>query len=153
MEIRTCYEHIDLYPEFPGLKASARAGCDLCSLIRKTIRSAWAVRPMEEWGVGPLSEKDGRWEEMLASIWDGKVKIYDASFSVSDVYPESRAFTYDTEGQKAETMVVSLSMEFGPLTTPLAVGGKHHRSIGQIINFKVFDQQGTEYGPYLLPNF
>ncbi|KAF8865683.1 HET-domain-containing protein [Acephala macrosclerotiorum] len=142
--IRTWYEYVDLYPEFPALKASARAGCDLCRLIRKTIRSAWAVRPMEEWGVGPLSEKNSHWEEMLASRWDGKVKIYDASFSVSHVYPESRAFTYNTAGQAAETMVIGLSMEFGPLTTPVAAGGQKHGSISQIINFKVFDKQDIE---------
>jgi hypothetical protein len=62
--IKTASERVDLYPDFPDLKASAKAGCDLCPLIRKTIRKTWAVRPMEEWGIGPIREKDGLWDEV-----------------------------------------------------------------------------------------
>lgn len=138
--IRTSYERIDLYPDFAELKASAKAGCGLCRLIRKTIRSAWAVRPMEEWGVGPLSEKDSYWDELFASTWDKKIRIHSAKFSVSDIHAKSQT----SSRQDAESVVVSLSMEFGPLTKPHTPDGdQDHGEIGQVISFKVFDQQGT----------
>jgi hypothetical protein len=38
--IRTSYDRIDYFPNFPELKSSAKAGCGLCKVIRKTIRSS-----------------------------------------------------------------------------------------------------------------
>lgn len=35
------YERMDYYPNLPGLAASARAGCGLCSMFRETILANW----------------------------------------------------------------------------------------------------------------
>ncbi len=134
--IRTTYERIDVYPDFPELKASAREGCGLCRLVRKAIRSGWAVRPMEEWGVAPLSEKDSYWDGLFTSTWDKKVRIHRAIFTVPDVHAKPQV----ASRQEPDKMVLSLSMEFGPLTLPNTSDGEEsHGEIGQVISFKVFD--------------
>jgi hypothetical protein len=133
--IRTDYERVDQYPEFPGLKASAKAGCELCKLFRRTIRSVWAARPMEEWGVGPLQEKEGLWDEMFAAPWDGKVKIQKVSFNLT------ADSTVNNEG-KAKS-IVSMGLEFGPATRFVSGDNTNgHGDIGRVINFKVFDSEG-----------
>lgn len=138
--IKTSYERIDLYPEFNELRISAKAGCELCRTIRKTIRSAWAVRPMEEWGFGPLSEKDSYWDDLFTSTWDRKVKIHSANFSVAD----ARSTSQTSLNERPSAMVVTLSMEFGPLTKPpVSSDIQDYGNISQVISFKVFDQQGT----------
>ena len=130
--IKTAYERVDLYPDFPELKASAKAGCDLCRLIRKSIRKTWAVRPMEEWGVGPIREKDGLWDELLEAQWDRKVKIHKVTFSL------------ETATEKLEDgVVVSLGLEFGPATAFVSEETDfQYGEIGQALSFKVFDSQG-----------
>jgi hypothetical protein len=120
--IKTQYERIDRYPDFPVLKVSART-CALCKLIRKAIRSAWAARPMEEVGVGPLSEKNSY--DLFASAWDGKIRIYNAQFVTTIAESPS------------QSMVWRLSIDFSPLGN---IEGHGH--IGSEISFKVFDEQG-----------
>jgi hypothetical protein len=142
--IHTGYERIDLYPDFPELKASARAGCDFCRLIRKTIRKNWAIRPMEEWGFGPITESDGLWDELLDAPWDRKVKIHKARFSLQDIVqtsttsPTSSGITIMEEG-----MIVTLGLDFGPATLFVSPETNfQYGEIGQVINFDVFDSQG-----------
>lgn len=138
------YERVDLYPDFPDLKASARNGCGLCKLLRKTIRAKWATRPMEEWGVGPLTEKEGVFDELLASSWDRKVRIRKLSFVLENT---SNSFSTPVDKSPEQVnhndMVVRLDLEFGPATLPAAPEGTPpYGDISQVIGFKIFDSQG-----------
>jgi hypothetical protein len=129
--IKTDYTRIDQYPDFPSLKATAKAGCGFCRLLRKTIRNAWATRPMEEWGVGPIREQEGLWNDILEESWDGKVKIHKAVYSM--------ASPSEDPGENSHT-VISLGIEFGPLTTFVPrLGSTQHGDIGRVIGFKTFD--------------
>jgi len=145
--IKINYERVDLYPDFPELKASAKAGCGLCRLIRKTIRAQWAIRPMEEWGVGPLREKEGLWDELLKAPWDRKVKIHKLSFSLKGV-PNTLPMSSDNRGTTEQNdyqgMVVFLGLEFGPATLLSSPDGVDlYGEIGQVLGFKVYDSQGA----------
>jgi hypothetical protein len=143
--IKIDYERIDLYPDFPGLKASAKTGCGLCKTIRKNIRTKWAIRPMEEWGVGPLREKEGLWDELFEAPWDRKVKIHSLSFSLkyfSNVSPRPSG-TIDSATKDQQGMVVGFNLEFGPATLLNSSDGTTlYGEIGQVIGFKVYDSQG-----------
>lgn len=144
--IKINYERIDLYPDFPELKASAYAGCGFCKYIRKTIRAKWAVRPMEEWGVGPLREKEGLWEDFFTAPWDCKVKIHNLLFSLdkeSDTSPVPLDVMTSTEEDDYPGMVISFGFEFGLATLLTSSDGASlYGEIGQRIGFKVFDSQG-----------
>jgi hypothetical protein len=145
--IKINYERIDLYPDFPELKASAKAGCGLCRLIRKTIRAKWATRPMEEWGVGPLREKEGLWDELLKAPWDRKVKIHNLSFSfkkISNASPAPSDTRATTEQDDYQGMVVFFGLDFGPATLLTSSDGTAlYGEIGQVLGFKVYDSQGA----------
>lgn len=145
--IKIDYKRVDLYPDFPELKASAKAGCGLCRLIRKTIREKWAIRPMEEWGVGPLREKEGLWDELLKASWDRKVKIHNLSFSLKKVpsaMPMSSDTRATTEKDDYQGMVVFFGLEFGPVTLLSSPDGAGlYGEIGQVLGFKVYDSQGA----------
>ncbi|KAK1749897.1 heterokaryon incompatibility protein-domain-containing protein [Echria macrotheca] len=141
--IKTGYERVDSYPDFPSLKTSSRNGCGLCWIIRKALRSSWAVRPMEEWGVGPLEEDNDEFADLLSEPWDGKVRIFNLSFgfvTFSDIDG-----THATKGESACSdqrggMVTSMMFEFGPVTPKAAEDGSVlHGEISQVLGFKVFD--------------
>jgi hypothetical protein len=141
--IQTGYERVDLYPDFPELKTSAKAGCGLCRFIRKNIRNAWAVRPMEEWGVGPIREKDGLWDELLDAAWDRRVKIHKVAFNLEDIIQSSSLTSASTGSGPADCVVVSLGLEFGPATPFVSPETSFiYEEIGQALSFKVFDSQG-----------
>jgi hypothetical protein len=145
--IKINYERVDLYPDFPELKASAKAGCGLCRIIRKTIRAKWAIRPMEEWGVGPLREKEGLWDELLKAPWNRKVKIHKLSFSLKKV-PNALPIPSDagatTEQDDCQGMVVFFGLEFGPATLLSSSDGTDlYGEISQVLGFKVYDSQGA----------
>lgn len=144
--VRIDYERIDLYPDFPRLKASAKSGCGLCRLIRKTIRTKWATRPMEEWGVGPLREKEGLWDELFEAPWDRKVKIHNLTFSLQNLSnPSSTPLNIMLLAQQDNHngMVVSFGLEFGPATLLNSSDGTAlHGEIGQQLGFTVYDSQG-----------
>jgi hypothetical protein len=65
-------ERNDSYPNFPGLKASAKA-CGLCRLMRKTIRESWADVALEH-SFGLVKEGDSR-SALLKRSWSGEVLI------------------------------------------------------------------------------
>ncbi|KAI4864971.1 HET-domain-containing protein [Hypoxylon rubiginosum] len=137
--IETRYELFDTFPEFPVLKASARAGCALCRLIRKTIRSSWAVamRPMEERGLGVLSSKDGVWDTLFDKPWDRKVRIFDAYF-----YLSSRR-QHQNDSHPLE-FIQSLGIRFGPANLPPEEDNwTYKREIHQELMFDVFDLADT----------
>lgn len=142
--IQTGYERVDLYPDFPELKASARAGCRLCGLMRKTIRKHWAVRPMEEWGVGPISERDGCWDELLDAPWDRKVKIHKVTFDLKVADHNFAMSPVSTATESLEDgMVTTLAMEFGPATLFISPQTDFQcGEISQALSFKVFESQG-----------
>jgi hypothetical protein len=144
--IKIDYERIDLYPDFPGLKASGNDGCGLCRLMRKTMRAKWAIRPMEEWGVGPLSEEEGLWDELFKAPWDRKVKIHKLAFSLKNVSNASSMPLDTTAPAKQDDhrgMVVGFNLEFGPATLLNSPDGTAlYGEIGQVLGFKVYDSQG-----------
>ena len=93
---------------------------------------------MEEWGIGPLREKDGLWDELLDAPWDRKVKIHKVTFNVEAV----------TENAKdiQNGMIISLGLEFGPATKFVSREPDfQYGEIGQALSFKVFDSQGETY--------
>jgi hypothetical protein len=120
---------IDHYPSFPILKASGKT-CAVCKWLRKTILSQWAIRPMEEWGVGALREGDAEWHDLLTAPWNGEVRIGKPEWAVDPV----------------SGIATSFFLEFGPQTT---VGrgeeGEEisYGEIGQVLGFKVFDSRGV----------
>lgn len=120
--IQTEYELFDTFPDFPTLKASARAGCALCRLLRKTIRSLWAVamRPMEQEGLGVLSTKDGVWDALFDMPWDRKVRIFHAHF-----YLSSRRLRQDEENPSE--FIQKLIIRFGPAKLPTDADGWPYR--------------------------
>ena len=142
--IKAVYERIDLYPGFPELKASAKAGCGLCRLMRKMIRSNWAVRPMEEWGVGQLREKDGLWLDMFDESWDRKVKIHKMAFNIQEVGRNSASTSGPIGSEDDHSgMLTSLNLEFGPATQyAFPDGSFKYGEIGQVLRFKAFDSEG-----------
>lgn len=139
--IETDYQLIDRYPDFPLLKRSADSGCPLCWVIRKALRRNWASRPMEEWGVGPLSELDPSFAELLDAPWDCSVNIYNLKFlldSFIEAPAESRISTSLQGG-----VVTGMTLEFGPVTPAAASNDPPlHQDISQILRFKVFDSVG-----------
>ncbi|KAK0104260.1 hypothetical protein ONS96_005352 [Cadophora gregata f. sp. sojae] len=56
--IKCGYERVDLYPDFPDLKASSKSAT--------------------------LREDDGLWDDLFADPWDRKVKIYQPTFLVEN---------------------------------------------------------------------
>ncbi|KAI1140112.1 HET-domain-containing protein [Hypoxylon sp. FL0543] len=133
--IQTDYELFDTFPDFPVLKASARAGCALCRLFRKTIRSSWAValRPMEQAGLGTLSTEDGVWDALFDMDWDRKVRIFHAHF-----YLSTRTISRG-HGEPVE-FIQKLIIKFGPANLPTEeTGWLYRRQIYQEVEFKVFD--------------
>jgi hypothetical protein len=143
-KIKTSYERVDLYPDFPELKSSARAGCELCKLIRKTIRAQWTLRPMMESGVGSLREQDEWWGELFDAPWDRKVRLYSAGFTLQKVTNSPATSTKeDLEHNDQDSMIVSFNLHYGPateLTSP--DGAALYAEICQILSFFAFDSQG-----------
>ena len=136
---RCNYEREDLFPSFPSLQHTAAQGCRLCSVLQWAIRTNWAVRPMEEWSVGPIREKDEYWADLLATNWDGRVKIHSVSF---------RCGSTDVM-RGLPRSVGSLSFEFGPLPfagarDPVKLDSCEHGSIGQVIGFKLYATDGKD---------
>lgn len=148
ISIKCEYERVDLYPDFPDLKVSARDGCEMCRLMRKTIRTAWAERPMEEWGVGPLRENDGLWDDLFVEPWDQKVKIYQPVFMTEEA-PNKPFPTAEMGNVDSRMMVTTLHLEFGPAST-VAVSGSNdeYGKISRIVSFKVFDSVG-KFSPHI----
>jgi hypothetical protein len=114
-------------------------------MIRKTVRESWAIRPMEEWGVGPLREKERLWDELFSSPWDRQVRIYKVTFAV-ETFTDSPSHSAGRKDSSSEddAIIVTLSLEFGPMTKILLPDSSDfYGDIGQVISFKVFDSQGV----------
>ena len=141
--IKTDYELVDTFPDFPGLRVSAKLGCELCRFLRKTIRTTWAVRPMEEWGVGALSEKEGLWNELFETPWDGIVKIQNARFTFTP-FPGSNAGDNSLNSPQLDGVLTRLTLDFGPASTPKGKDDEElHGDISQMLSFKAYSSIGT----------
>ena len=144
--IRINFERIDLYPDFPNLKASAKLGCGLCHMIRKTIRATWATRVMEESSRGPLSVKAEQYDELFRCSWDGKVRLYGVSFS-SGLEPGN---DFDSATKEDKEKVVKLHLGLGLATkTPLPSLYAGYMDISKTVSFNVYDSQG-KFWPMLV---
>ncbi|KAI0147103.1 HET-domain-containing protein [Xylariaceae sp. FL1272] len=135
--IWTEYEAVDTFPDFPILDESSRAGCSLCGLIRDTIRSSWGVtlRPMEEEGIGTLSDTAGVWDELLEMNWDHRVRIHHARFIL-----QKHLSVGSEDGNESAEFVQWLILRFGPETLPDEADGRSPlRALYQELQFQVFD--------------
>ncbi|KLU92596.1 hypothetical protein MAPG_11541 [Magnaporthiopsis poae ATCC 64411] len=134
--IHTTYERVDEYPDFPALNTSAKSGCGLCRIFRKTLRRDWAVRPMDERGIGPLSDSDG----LLDEPWDGKVRIFNLIFHLEPLVDAGLP-----RAKQMGSVITAMSLEFGPATVARSEDGcALHEEISQIINFKAYDSVDLE---------
>jgi len=151
--ISTPYEIFDTFPEFPRLKKSSKeARCGLCRAIRDQLLRTWAARPMEEWGVGPLSERSGIFDELLSAPWDRSVRISKLTW-VLEPQPDIARVTHESESDShpGAGVITNMSVEFGPATTAVNEHGDPlHENISQTMSFKVFDSIGKKAIPYVL---
>jgi hypothetical protein len=89
---------------------------------------------MEEWGVGPMRQQDGLWQDMFEASWDGKVKLHNVVFQIAP---------HLENAHKETSTTISLGLEFGPVTSFVSKNGDiRHGEIGRVISFKVFDSHG-----------
>ncbi|KAI0833053.1 HET-domain-containing protein [Hypoxylon sp. FL0890] len=132
-DIPTGYEHIDLYPEFPSLCASADAGCRLCGFIQHELSSE-AFLDME-FGRVPAS-----WASPNSS-WDRRVKI-NVKFGFLPFSPVSPAdnFCYHLEGSPPQYngVVTSMWVSYEPVVGTLR-GKDDVPWDGADVEFSVFD--------------
>lgn len=143
--IKISYECVDLFPDFPKLKMSAKNGCGLCRLIRKSIRAEWATQAMYESGLGTLREDDNLWDDLLDSPWDRRVRIHDFIFAPPQGYMTLSPLDATAQQTGQHGMIVSSSLQFGPATLPIPLkntGRSRYGCISQGLDFKVFDSQG-----------
>lgn len=145
------YEREDTFPSFPSLEASAVQGCRLCAVLRWMIGVNWAVRPLEEESVGPIREQDEYWKDLLASDWDGRVKIHTVSFILEQGMPTSPS-SYTSIPDSSRSVAV-LGFEFSPARfckpeNRIKVGRNEHGHMGQTASFKLY-AAGGEWGTIL----
>lgn len=146
--IPTDFEREDRYPDFPELKASGKAGCVFCHLLRKTIRSSFGSQPIQLSDSYDLVEGEADWEGTLNSKWDGLVKIHDARFEFTEFgtvrFGSMLSHIADAEGSDKQEggHVTGLSIRIEPPNEPEneegTVGG-----LGKVLHFKVYDSIGT----------
>jgi hypothetical protein len=71
----------DLYPDFPGLKASAEAGCQLCSSLRHQILQSFEQKPLEFKSQDPLwfrfsdEDDDSEIDGSVQDEWDNRMEV------------------------------------------------------------------------------
>jgi len=116
----------------------------MCWMIRSAIRSSWAVRPMEEWGVGPLDEHDMNYFDLLDSPWDGKVRIFNLKFIFDPLLEPKTSSGYgNIESEQQGGMITAMTLEFGPAPPKVAEDGSSlHGEISQVLRFKAYDSIG-----------
>jgi hypothetical protein len=135
--IETSYDRIISYPSFSELKKSALKGCGMCWLLRKTLKAQWIKRPMEEIGVGVLSEKDGLFDDLLDEEWDCKVRISRAFFVFMP------AFHPLGDNSQTEGIVTHLTFMVSLLNVPMGDDGQEvYGTIEKTLAFKVYDSAG-----------
>ncbi|EJT82482.1 hypothetical protein GGTG_02455 [Gaeumannomyces tritici R3-111a-1] len=129
--IQTTYELVDEYPDFPALATSAQLGCGLCRIIRKALRQNWAVRPMDEQGIGPLSDDDS----LLDEPWDGKVRISNLNFSLDRLEDAGLSHPKQMGG-----VLARMHLRYGLATIARSEDGSAlHEDISQAFGFEVYD--------------
>ncbi|KAI1135697.1 heterokaryon incompatibility protein-domain-containing protein [Hypoxylon sp. FL0543] len=132
-DIPLAYERVDLYPEFPGLLASAKAGCPLCHFIQHEFSSRAFLDI--EFGRVPAS-----WASPNAS-WDRRVKL-SANFGFLPFTPVSPTnnFRYHLEGSPPQYngVVTSLWVRYKPIVGPLR-GKDDVPWNGAEVEFPIFD--------------
>lgn len=147
-KIPTEFERVDTFPDFPELKASGKAGCELCRLLRKTVRSTWSSQPFLESDYSTIAEGELEWERLLDSEWDGKVKIHRLRFHFTPFggfqFGSRMTFGEDMGADEQHGgMVTGMTVEVGPVMVALdeegeALGGE----VGKQLHFKVYDSVG-----------
>ena len=90
---------------------------------------------MEEWGVGPLSDNDPEFSDLLSEPWDGRVRIHNLKYTF-----ERLLDTVPSDPEQMGGMITFMTLEFGPIAPkPFGDEPPLHAEISQIIRFKVFD--------------
>jgi hypothetical protein len=104
---------------------------------------------MEEWGVGPLSENDPEFSDLIEATWDRQVRIFNLKFMFDPLLlsGEGRADLAQMGG-----LVTGVDLEFGPRIPESTDGGPPlHGDVSQVIHFKAFDSVG-EWFFFLVPS-
>ncbi|XXH03753.1 hypothetical protein Hte_010159 [Hypoxylon texense] len=114
-DIYTEYERIDIYPEFPDLRASAEAGCRICRLLQQCL-SSQAFQAIEQ-GTAPPVELQG---SSLHPTWDRRVKI-SIFFDFIPFTPVSWDGYLKLEGSPPQYngVVNMMHIHYQPVTGPL----------------------------------
>jgi hypothetical protein len=94
--------------------------------------------------VGPLSERDPAFAELLHEPWDRRVRISNLSFAFDPLLesPEAKVDAGNGLSLQRGGMVTGMSLEFGPIA-PTNGSGQLHDHISQVLSFKIFDSVGT----------
>ncbi|KAM5369643.1 hypothetical protein ACJZ2D_008902 [Fusarium nematophilum] len=140
-QISASFERVDTFPDFPELKALAKAGCSFCYLLRKTIRSSWTTIPMLDLGMFVLADDVGSYSELLSTGWDMKVKIDNPVFRFSPfetvVYG---MFSSETDESPPESqqggVITGLSSSLHPAAEALDEEGETPVNASKTLSFK-----------------
>lgn len=137
----------DRFPDFPALKASGKAGCAFCYLLRKTIRATWLSRPIRFSDYYDITDGDGEWERVLDSTWDGMLKISRATFQFTPFgsfqMGTRLTFAEDVGSEKQNGgQVTGLSIRIQPANPPIDADGDLVEDLSKVLHFKVYDSIG-----------
>ncbi|CAM1506077.1 Fc.00g057180.m01.CDS01 [Cosmosporella sp. VM-42] len=144
-KIPSQFERLDTFPDFPRLKASGKAGCDFCRLLRKTIRATWTTQPILESGYTVITEEDGLSERLFDTVWDRTMKVHRLEFQFTPFgtfqYGTRMTFNEDTGCERQNGgLVTGLTVEVGPAVEALADDGESIcGEICKTLSFKVYD--------------
>jgi len=144
--IRTPYHRVDLYPDFPGLKASAEAGCCLCALIRDALTFASSPEGRRlakgENICHPFWDEGCGQDMILTMAWDRCIDI-SVWFQVTPFSPSGGPETTPPGRPSLQTgeMVDSMRIQYKP-SSGRVVGNKRDFWDGSVIFLSVFDSPG-----------
>ncbi|KAI0407416.1 heterokaryon incompatibility protein-domain-containing protein [Xylaria palmicola] len=144
--LKTPFERDDLYPAFPGVASSARAGCSLCALMWRRLTS---IPPEATEAINKVNNKlvwvsSVQRTRQLEVSWDRKVKLrayFDflphPTASPSGSIRYERAPTPE-DGDQRGGAVTSIFINFRPTLGRLRLGDGNFWA-GETFEFPIFD--------------
>lgn len=143
--IHTTYRREDVYPDYPGLTASATSGCKLCNLFRHALISVGssAAWRNDENHTHPFWDHDTGQDLSLTMNWDRRISIT-ATLHLAPFKPLHESDRFSLEGQPPQYngIVHSLWLAYEPASSPLR--NKESTKIwgGSVLEMSVFDSPG-----------
>jgi hypothetical protein len=148
--IHTTYRREDVYPDYPGLAASAASGCKLCNLFRHALISVGSLAAWrnDENDTHPFWDHDTGQDLSLKMNWDRRIAIT-ATLHLMPFKPLHESDSFSLEGQPTQYngMVHSLWLKYGPATRPLRSETGTELWSGSILEMSVFDSPGKSPSP------